>query len=376
MTGQRILVVDDRAEGRKLLALRLTREGYAVREAEDGAAALALAAAEPPDLVLLDVLMPGMDGFEVCRRLRAMPALQAVPVVMVTSLEDTQDCIRGLEAGADDVIIKPFKPAELQARVRSLLRVKQLHDEGQRQREALAELSVTLELRVAEGVSQVERLSRLKRFFSPALVKAIVDGSGDELMRPHRREIAVCFIDLRGFTAFADSAEAEEVMAVLAQFHGEVGPLVMSHEGTLERFTGDGMMVFFNDPLPQTRPAERAIRLALAVRDAVAQLSLQWRSLGYQLDVGIGIAQGYATIGPIGFEGRWDYAAIGSATNLAARLCAEAGAGQILISQRAMATAGLGLRVESLGDLQLKGFVRPVRVHWLLGLEPGASPPT
>ena len=172
MTGQRILVVDDRAEGRKLLALRLAREGYVVREAEDGAAALALAAADPPDLVLLDVLMPGMDGFEVCRRLRAMPALQAVPVVMVTSLEDTQDCVRGLEAGADDFIIKPFKPAELQARVRSLLRVKQLHDQGQRQREALAELSATLELRVAEGVSQVERLSRLKRFFSPALVRS------------------------------------------------------------------------------------------------------------------------------------------------------------------------------------------------------------
>jgi adenylate cyclase len=349
----RILVVDDTPSNVKLLADILQAKGYAVLTAANGAEALLRTERETPDLLLLDVMMPGMSGYDVCRKIRANPATAVLPVIMVTALDPGQERVKGIEAGADDFLTKPIHQPEILARVRSLLRVKALHDE-------LTDLNRHLETRVAEQVAQLERLSRLKRFFSPALAEAIVNGGADDPLKSHRREIVVVFVDLRGFTAFAETAEPEEVMSVLREYHAAMGEAILGHEGTLERFTGDGMMIFFNDPVPVADPQARAVRMALAMRQTVEVLTARWRKLGHELDFGVGIAQGYATIGAIGFEGRWDYGAIGTVTNLAARLCGEARPGQILVSRRLYAALDTLVDAEPIGELTLKGFAKPV----------------
>jgi adenylate cyclase len=357
-----VLVVDDTPVNLKLLADLLIAKGYEVVTATSGAEALARIEAAAVDLVLLDVMMPGMSGYEVCRKIRDNPATAMLPVVMVTALDPAQERVKGIEAGADDFLAKPIHQAELLARVRSLLRVKTLWDQ-------LAELNRTLEARVAEQVAQLERLARLKRFFSPQLAEAIVVGGADDPLKSHRREVTVVFLDLRGFTAFAETAEPEEVMGVLREYHAAMGELILAHEGTLERFTGDGMMIFFNDPVPVPNPQERAVRMALAMRERVDDLARAWRKRGWELDFGVGIAQGYATIGAIGFEGRWDYGAIGTVTNLAARLCGEAGPGQILVSRRLYGTLEDLVQAAPVGELSLKGFSRPVSVYNVTALK-------
>jgi class 3 adenylate cyclase len=353
---QKLLVVDDTPVNVKLLGDLLAAKGYAVVTAASGKEALEKIDGERPDLVLLDVMMPGMSGYDVCRKLRENPATAMLPVVMVTALDPGQERVKGIEAGADDFLSKPINQPELLARVRSLLRVKALHDE-------LTALNRTLEERVTTQVLQLENLGRLKRFFSPQLAEAILAGGAEDPLKSHRREITVVFLDLRGFTAFAETAEPEEVMSVLREYHAEMGKLIIAHEGTLERFTGDGMMVFFNDPAVVENPSERAVRMAVAMRDRVKELSVRWRKLGHDLDFGVGIAQGYATLGAIGFEGRWDYGAIGSVTNLAARLCAEAKPGQILVPRRVYANVEELVEAEPVGELALKGFSRPIPTY-------------
>ena len=359
---QHILVVDDVEKNVRLLADVLRAKGYRTSTASSGEAALATIRGEPPDLVLLDVMMPGLDGYAVCRAIRADPRTAVLPVVLVTALDPAQERVKGLEAGADDFLNKPVNQPELMARVRSLLRIKAYHDEVQRQRVELEQWNRTLEQRVADGVAQLERVGRLKRFFSPQLAEAIVNGGADDPLKSHRREITVVFLDLRGFTAFTETADPEEVMGVLREYHAAMGRLITEHEGTLERFTGDGIMVFFNDPVPVADAPARAVRMALRMQREVATLADGWQRRGYQLRMGIGIAMGFATIGAIGFEGRIDYGAIGTVTNLAARLCAEAQAGEVLISQRVMAALGSEVAAEPRGELQLKGFQRPVPV--------------
>src|SRR5258708_2767327 len=307
--------------------------GYEVPTAVNGELALESIAKHPPDLVLLDVMMPGLNGYEVCRKIRENPGTGLLPVVMCTPLAPTQERIKGIEAGADDFLSKPVNQPELFARVRSLLRIKGLQD---------------------------ERLARLKSFFSPQLAEAIAAGKGEELLKTHRREITVEFFDLRGFTAFTDAAEPEEVMDLLRAFHAALGKLVLAEQGTLERFAGDSVMVFYNDPLPVERPAEHAVRVALAMLEQFVPIAEHWKKRGYELGLGVGIAQGYATLGAIGFEGRWDYAAIGNVTNLAARLCAEAKAGQILADRKTMAVLDGGFEFEPGGEATLNGFSQPV----------------
>src|SRR5262245_60685967 len=304
----KLLVVDDTPVNVKLLADLLTVKGYAVVTAVNGPEALAAVDKEQPDLVLLDVMMPGMSGYDVCRKIRANPATAMLPVVMVTALDPAQERVKGIDAGADDFLTKPINQPELLARVKSLLRIKLLHDE-------LAEWSRTLEQRVEQQLAQLDRLERLKRFFSPQLAELIVSGDAEDPLKSHRREITVVFLDLRGFTAFAETSEPEEVMGVLREYHGAMGRHILAYEGTLERFTGDGMMIFFNDPVLVTDGPERAVRMAVAMRARVDDLLVKWRKRGYELDFGVGIAQGYATIGAIGFEGRIDYGAIGTVTN-------------------------------------------------------------
>ncbi|HXV80753.1 MAG TPA: response regulator [Candidatus Binatia bacterium] len=365
----KILIVDDTPRNVKLLADLLAVKGYGVVTAGSGQEALALVDAEKPDLVLLDVVMPEMSGYEVCRKIRENPATKILPIVMVTALDPSEERVKGIEAGADDFLTKPINQSELLARVRSLLRIKELYDTVQTQAAQLSEMNRTLEQRVEDQVAQLERLGRLKRFFSPQLADLIVAGGAEDPLKTHRCEVTVVFLDLRGFTAFAETAEPEEVMSVLREYHAAMGKLIMAHEGTLERFTGDGMMIFFNDPIRVANPAERAIRMALAMRQNVAELTAKWRKLGYELDFGVGIAQGYATIGGIGFEGRWDYGAIGTVTNLASRLCGEAKPSQILVSQRLLATVEELVEVEPVGELNLKGFHRPITAYNVLRLK-------
>jgi class 3 adenylate cyclase len=212
---------------------------------------------------------------------------------------------------------------ELFARVRSLLRVKSLQDE-------LKELNQKLEQRVVEQVAQLHRLGRLKRFFSKPVAEAIVAG-GEELLEPHRREITAVFLDLRGFTAFTDRADPDQVVELLRAYHATLGRTVGEFSGTLEHFAGDGVMIFFNDPLPVDKPAERSVRMALALQQAFTPIAEAWAKLGHEVGLGIGIAQGTATLGVIGFEERWEYAAIGNVPNLAARLCGAAHAGEIIV---------------------------------------------
>ena len=357
-----ILVVDDVEKNVRLLADVLTARGFRTSTAASGAAALASIQHDPPDLVLLDVMMPGMDGYAVCQAIRADARHAMLPVVLVTALDPAQERVKGLEAGADDFLNKPVNQAELMARVRSLLRIKAYQDEIQRQKNELAQWNLTLEQRVADGVKQLERVGRLKRFFSPQLAEAIVGGGADDPLKSHRREITVVFLDLRGFTAFTETADPEEVMGVLREYHAAMGRLILEHEGTLERFTGDGIMVFFNDPVPVPDPAPRAVRMALRMQAEVALLAEGWRRRGYTLSMGVGIAMGFATIGAIGFEGRIDYGAIGTVTNLAARLCAEAAGDEVLVSQRVVAALGPGFSTAARGEIQLKGFQRPVPV--------------
>jgi adenylate cyclase len=360
------LAVDDEPVNLRLLDAVLTPRGYRVLTAPSGAEALALLETEDVDLVLLDIVMPGMDGHEVCRRIRATPATEFLPVVMITA-SGSEQRLAALESGADDFVNKPFDKSELLARVASLARIKRFHDTIRRQADELTEWNTELETRVAQQVAELERTNRLRRFLSPQLADLVV---GDEtLLGSHRREIVVVFTDLRNFTPFAETSEPEEVMGVLSEYHRAIGTLVHAYEGTLERFTGDGIMVFFNDPITCDDPAERAVRMALELRDAVKELSAQWLRRGHDLPVGIGIAQGFATLGRIGFEGRFDYAAIGSVTNLAARLCSDAGPWQVLVTDRVLAGAEHVAVAEMIGDVQPKGFSRSVRVHNITALK-------
>lgn len=361
-----ILVVDDNAENREMLSRRLARAGHRVQAVGSGPEALALLRRQPIDVVLLDVLMPEMSGYEVLQRLHA-EELRKIPVLMISALDEMDSVVRCIELGAEDYLPKPFDPVLLRARIGACLEKKRLRDREAMHLRELGEWNQKLEQRVAEQVAQLDRLSRLKRFFSPQLAELIVAGGADDPLVTHRRELTVCFLDLRGFTAFAESVEPEEVMGVLRQYHSEMGRLILEHEGTLERFTGDGMMVFFNDPVPVANAAERTVRMALAMRKRVSELIVSWSSMGYELELGIGIAQGYATIGAIGYEGRWDYGAIGTVTNLAARLCGEAKPGQILVPKRLLASTADLFAVESVGELPLKGLHRPVTAYNVLG---------
>jgi adenylate cyclase len=371
----RILIADDQPMNVDILQTRLAVHGYEILTAADGEEALAVVRAQLPDLILLDIMMPKMDGVEVCRLLKGDAALPFMPIVMVTAKADTKDIVAGLDAGADEYLTKPIDQAALVARVKSMLRIKALHDTVQEQAGRLqaqslqlAEWNRGLEHRVAAQLAELERIGRLKRFLSPQLAELVVSAGEERLLESHRCEIAVVFCDLRGYTAFSEMAEPEEVMGVLRQYHTVMGEIIYRYEGTLERFAGDGLMVFFNDPIPCPDPEARAVRMAVAMQQRVGELIDVWRKRGHELDFGVGIAQGYATLGKIGFEGRFDYAAIGTVTNLAARLCAEARGGEILISQRVYAAVEGLVEAEPKGDLSLKGFSRPVAAFNVVAL--------
>src|ERR671918_216760 len=355
----KILVVDDVPENVRLLEAVLVPRGYEVVIATDGRAALDLVETEEPDLILLDVMMPGLDGYAVCSQLRANDDTAVLPVIMVTS-SIGQEKTKAIEAGADDFIPKPFNHDELLTRVRSLLRIKRFHDTIKAQAVELAELNRTLEQRVQAQVDELERLRRLRRFLSPQLADAVVSSGDETILRSHRRQVAMFFADLRGWSSFVDAVEPEELMRVLGEFHEVIGRLVKRFDATVGFLEGDGVQLFFNDPIEIPDAPLRAVQLGCALREEMAALKPAWRKRGYELDLGAGIALGYATCGEVGFEGRSDYAAIGAVTNLASRLADEASDGQILITQRLYAEVEDDIEVDSVGEFTLKGFQRPV----------------
>jgi adenylate cyclase len=369
----RILVVDDVPENVRLLEAVLAPRGYDVVSATDGCAALGLVESANPDLVLLDVVMPQMDGYAVCRRLREREETAVLPVIMLTSSTGPEKT-QAIEAGADDFIAKPFNHYELLTRVRSLLRIKRYHDTIKVQAAELLQLNRTLEERVRTQVEELERLRQLRRFLSPQLADAIVSSGDDSILRSHRRQVAMFFADVRGWTSFVDAVEPEELMRVLGEFHGAIGGLVTRFDATVGFLEGDGVQLFFNDPIEVPDAALRAVRLGCALREEMAGLTRQWQKRGYDLGFGVGIALGYATCGEVGFEGRSDYAAIGAVTNLASRLADEATAGQILIEQRLYAEVEDAVEVDPVGEFTLRGFRRPVAAFNVVALrEAGAE---
>ena len=365
----RVLVVDDTAANVRLLEQVLLLAGYEVVTASSGEEGLAKVVVAKPDIVLLDVVMPEMSGYEVCRALRANPATALLPVVMVTALDPETERVKGIEAGADDFLAKPINQAELLARVRSLLRIRALHRQVEEQAAQLAEWNAKLEHRVAEQMEQLERLARLKRFLSPKVAEMIVAGQLDDPLATRRREVTIMFVDLRGFTAFSEAAAPEDVLAVLREYHATIGRLVGVHDGTIEHFAGDGVMLIFNDPQPLPDPAYSAVSMAVELRDEVEGLAEAWAKLGYNLGCGIGIAQGFATIGTIGFPGRQDYGVVGAVNNLAARLCARAEAGSVLVSKRVYARVEGRVVAEPVDPLVLKGFQAPIPAYSVLSMK-------
>jgi len=355
----KILAVDDVPQNLRLLEAVLAPNGFEVVKAITGEEALLKVLQEKPDLVLLDIMLPGIDGYEVCRRLRADPKTAFLPVVMVTA-SGLPEKTKAIEAGADDFVPKPFDQLELLARVRSLLRVKTYHDEIERQRTELAGWNRTLEDRVSAQVDELARLGRLRHFLSPQVADLVLSQGADELLAGHRREITVVFADLRGFTAFSETAEPEEALGVLRAYQAAMGEIIFHHDGTLEHFAGDGMMVFFNDPMKITDPELQATRMALAMQARFAELLVGWKKRGHDLGLGIGIAVGYATLGRIGFEGRFDYGAVGMVVIQASRLSAAAKSGEILVSSRVHAAIEDLVDTAPAGELELKGFHHPV----------------
>lgn len=368
MNSANILVVDDVDVNRELLCGLLEANGFCVTTASSGAEALSHIGRSMPHLVLLDIIMPGMSGYEVCRAIRADPTLEALPVVLITALDPGIERVKGLEAGADDFLAKPINQAELLARVRSLLRIRLMHQRLEAQAAELAQLNGQLELRVAQELEKARRLSRLKDYFSPKLAELILSPENETLLDTHRREITVLFCDLRGFTAFSEAAEPEAVMGILSEFLGEMGEEILRFDGTLERVAGDGMMVFFNDPLPCDDPTGQALSMAIAMRTRAAQLVESWRRHEYDLGFGVGVASGFATVGRLGFRGMTHYSAVGTVCNLASRLCDEAKAGQILTNRRTYVKVEERFAAESVGDFELKGLRRPVHVMNVTGV--------
>ena len=366
-----LLVVDDNEDNRYMLSQQLNIQGYDnITIATNGHEALNILRSKSFDLVLLDIMMPDLNGYEVLERMRSSPELRNIPVIMISGIGELDSVVRCIELGAEDYLPKPFEPTLLRARVRATLERKWLHDQVVAQAADLASQAAelanwnkTLEQRVADQLGEIERMGRLRRFLSPQVADLIVASGMEKLLQSHRGEITALFCDLRGFTRFSETSDPEDVMVLLRDYHAVIGQIVIKYGATLEHFAGDGVMVIFNDPVPIDKPQLQAVRMALEMRDAMGTFSQKWRRLGHDIGFGVGISHGFATLGTIGFEGRFDYAAVGTVSNIASRLCDEAKPGQILISPRVLMAVEDTMKVELVGELTLKGIQRPMTAY-------------
>ena len=366
-----LLVVDDNEDNRYVLSQQLNIQGYDnITIATNGHEALNNLRSKSFDLVLLDIMMPDLNGYEVLERMRSSPELRNIPVIMISAIGELDSVVRCIELGAEDYLPKPFEPTLLRARVRATLERKRLHDQVVAQAADLASQAAelanwnkTLEQRVADQLGEIERIGRLRRFLSPQVADLIVASGMEKLLQSHRGEITALFCDLRGFTRFSETSDPEDVMVLLRDYHAVIGQIVIKYGATLEHFAGDGVMMIFNAPVPIDKPQLQAVRMALEMRDAMGTFTQKWRRLGHDIGFGIGISHGFATLGTIGFEGRFDYAAVGTVSNIASRLCDEAKPGQILISPRVLMAVEDTMRVELVGELTLKGIQRPMTAY-------------
>jgi class 3 adenylate cyclase/AmiR/NasT family two-component response regulator len=366
-----LLVVDDNEDNRLTLSLQLNGQGYHnITIATNGQEALSVLSSKPFELVLLDIMMPDLNGYEVLARMRSSPELRNIPVIMISAIGELDSVVHCIELGAEDYLPKPFEPTLLRARVRASLERKWLHDQVVAQAADLAaqaaELATwnkTLEQRLADQLAEIERMGKLRRFLSPQIADLIVASGMEKQLQSHRREITALFCDLRGFTGFSETSDPEDVVMLLQDYHAAIGQIIIKYSATLEHFAGDGVMVFLNDPVPIDKPELQAVRMALEMRDAIGTLTEKWRRLGHDIGFGIGISHGFATLGTIGFEGRFDYAAIGTVSNIASRLCDEAKPGQILISPRVLMAVEDSMKVQPVGELTLKGIRRPMTAY-------------
>jgi len=371
----KILVVDDNEANRDILDTRLKAHGYNVLQAADGEEALAATREHLPDVILLDIMMPKIDGIEVCRRIKADATLPFTPIILVTAKSDSKDVVAGLEAGADEYLTKPLDQTALVARLKSVLRTKQLYDQVQKQAADLAQWNQTLEQRVANQLLEIERVGQLRRFLPRQVAELMMSSGNEKLLESHRRMVTVVFCDLRGFTAFAETAEPEEVISLLQEYHAALGHIINKFEGTVVLFAGDGLLVLFNDPIPCPDPQARAVKMSIAMREEISSRIEKWRDLGHELGFGIGIASGHATLGCVGFEGRFQYSATGTVVNLASRLCDHALHGQILVDVKVHAAVEALAELKAAGELSLKGLHRPVKAFDLQRLRTGVSSP-
>ena len=366
-----LLVVDDNEDNRYMLSQQLNIQGYDnITIATNGHEALNILRSKSFDLVLLDIMMPDLNGYEVLERMRSSPELRNIPVIMISGIGELDSVVRCIELGAEDYLPKPFEPTLLRARVRATLERKRLHDQVVAQAADLASQAAelanwnkTLEQRVADQLGEIERMGRLRRFLSPQVADLIVASGMEKLLQSHRGEITALFCDLRGFTRFSETSDPEDVMVLLRDYHAVIGQIVIKYGATLEHFAGDGVMMIFNAPVPIDKPQLQAVRMALEMRDAMGTFTQKWRRLGHDIGFGIGISHGFATLGTIGFEGRFDYAAVGTVSNIASRLCDEAKPGQILISPRVLMAVEDTMKVELVGELTLKGIQRPMTAY-------------
>jgi class 3 adenylate cyclase/AmiR/NasT family two-component response regulator len=366
-----LLVVDDNEDNRYVLSQQLNIQGYDnITIATNGHEALNNLRSKSFDLVLLDIMMPDLNGYEVLERMRSSPELRNIPVIMISGIGELDSVVRCIELGAEDYLPKPFEPTLLRARVRATLERKRLHDQVVAQAADLASQAAelanwnkTLEQRVADQLGEIERMGRLRRFLSPQVADLIVASGMEKQLQSHRREITALFCDLRGFTRFSETSDPEDVMVLLRDYHAVIGQIVIKYGATLEHFAGDGVMMIFNAPVPIDKPQLQAVRMALEMRDAMGTFTQKWRRLGHDIGFGIGISHGFATLGTIGFEGRFDYAAVGTVSNIASRLCDEAKPGQILISPRVLMAVEDTMKVELVGELTLKGIQRPMTAY-------------
>jgi len=361
-----VLVVDDIPSNVKILEAHLRAKGFETICAYNGEDAIRLTLAEKPDLIMLDVNMPNVDGLEVCAELKQNPESMMIPIILVTANSATEDIVKGFGVGADDYLAKPYNYMEMLARVRSMLRIRDTQVMLLEVNRRLDDINNTLEKKVQEQVQELERVNRLRRFFSPQIVDTIISENAENILKEHRREITVVFLDLRNYTSFAQTATPGEVIQTIRDLHEVVGPIIFRHDGTLERFTGDGLMVFLGDPEPMPDHALQAVKMCIEISEEVESLRESWAVKGYDLGLGIGVASGEAALGIVGFEGRRDYAAIGNVTNLAARLCSKAEGGQILMAQSTHEHIKDRMETVGCGEILFKGFSDPQPVFEVL----------